>query len=147
MHMKAKTIILVPLITLVAMIVLNAVFHTVVAAGFFDRGFASFGSLVKPIKETNPALLSVVEAIWVCTLFYLLTMQKPVRIKTGQAVLAGMLINASICGTWNFINASMFPVYPVDIILPDMAWHVLAIGPLAGLLISVLYNRFQPVRV
>jgi predicted membrane protein DUF2177 len=141
--MKLKTIILVPLITLIVMIILNAVFHTVVAASFFDKEFASFGNAVKSVKETNPALLSLVEATWVCTLFYLLSLNKPAKIKTGQAIIGGMLINASICGTWNFINASMFPVYPVGVILPDMAWHVLVIGSIAGLLISGLYNKFE----
>jgi hypothetical protein len=141
--MKLKTIILVPLITAVIMIVLNAVFHTVVAASFFDHGFAAFGSNVKPIKDTSPALLMVVECIWVITLFYLLTLSLPAKMKTSQAVTGGMLMNASICGTWNFINAAIFPVYPISIILPDMAWHVLAIGPAAGLLISGLYNKME----
>lgn len=55
-------------------------------------------------------------------------------------------MNASICGTWNLINASMFSVYPSSIIIPDMAWHALVIGPLAGILISSLYNRFEVSR-
>lgn len=141
--MKAKTIVFVPLATVVAMIVLNAVFHTVVAAAFFDREFSSFGSNVRPIKETNPALLSAVEAIWVCTLFYLLTIGKPVRVNIGKAIVGGMLINASVCGTWNLINASMFTVYPTAVILPDMAWHIVAIGTLSGLLIATIYNRME----
>lgn len=145
--MKLRTIILVPLLTLIAMIILNALFHTVVAAGFFDREFAAFGSSVKPIKETNPALLSLVEAIWVCTLFYFLSLNRPMSISKQHAILGGMLINASVCGTWNFINASMFTVYPVGVILPDMAWHVLAIGPVAGMLVSSLYNRLESPRV
>ena len=87
--MKAKTIILVPLITLVVMIVLNAVFHTVVAATFFDSAFSSFGSNVRPIKETNPALLSLVEATWVCTLFYLLSLNRPTSMRIGQAIAGG----------------------------------------------------------
>jgi len=141
--MKTKTIILVPLVTLVAAIVLNAVFHTVVAANFFDQAFSSFGSNVRPIKETNPGLLSLVEFTWVCTLFYLLSLNQKGKMQYAKAIIGGMLINASVAGTWNFINASMFTVYPSSVILPDMAWHVLIIGPVAGILIASLYNKVE----
>jgi hypothetical protein len=141
--MKAKTIILVPLITLVAAIVLNAVFHTVIAASFFDHAFSSFGNNVRPIRETNPGLLSLVEFTWVCALFYLLSLNQKGRMSFPKAILGGMMINASVAGTWNFINASMFTVYPSSVILPDMAWHVLVIGPVAGAMIAGLYNKTE----
>jgi len=141
--MKAKTIFFVPFITIIVMIVLNAVFHTVFAADFFDKAFAPFGSNVRPIRESNPLLLTIVESVWVITLFYLLTANKPPRVGVGHAIAGGVLINASVCGTWNLINASVFSVYPVEVILPDMAWHMFVIGPVAGGCICLLYNRFQ----
>ncbi|NJO25494.1 MAG: hypothetical protein HC867_06620 [Bacteroidia bacterium] len=52
-------------------------------------------------------------------------------------------MNASVSGTWNFINASLFSAFPKNIILPDMSFHILIVGPVAGLLIALLYNRYR----
>jgi hypothetical protein len=141
--MKVKTFIITPLISAVCAIVLNAIFHAVIMADFFDTAFAPFGTTVRPIKETNPGLLSIVEITWVCSMFYFLSLRADGHIKIKTAIIGGILINASICATWNLINLSIFSVYPVKIILPDMAWHILIIGPVIGIIMASLYNRLS----
>jgi hypothetical protein len=141
--MKLKPALITIPVTTVVCIILNGVFHVPIMGNFFNTNLAAFGAAANKIAESNPAWQVATELVWVSALFYLLTFTRPQKLSLGHAVTGGMLMNASVSGTWNFINASLFSAFPKNIILPDMTFHILIVGPAAGLLIALLYNRYR----
>jgi Predicted membrane protein (DUF2177) len=141
--MKAKTVLITVLVTFIACVALNGVFHVLVIGDYFDSAFAGFENKVNKIADTNPAWQIATELVWVIALFYLLTYGRSSKISTSHAIVGGMLMNAAVSGTWNFINASLFNVFPKRIILPDMAFHILIVGTVSGFLIALLYNKLE----
>lgn len=122
---------------------LNGVFHVLVMGNYFDAAFSGFENKVNKIADSNFVWQIATELVWVIALFYLLTNNKGSKISTRHAIIGGMLMNAAISGTWNFINASLFNVFPQKIILPDMAFHILIVGSISGFLIAFLYNKLE----
>lgn len=141
--MKAKTVLITVLVTALACIALNGVFHVLIIGDYFDSAFSGFENKVNKIANSNPVWKLATELVWVSALFYLLTYQRGPKISTSHAIVGGMLMNAAVSGTWNFINASLFNAFPKRIILPDMAFHILIVGTVSGFLIALLYNKLE----
>lgn len=141
--MKIKTFLITVSVTFLACVVLNGVFHVLIIGNYFDTAFSGFENKVNKIADSNPVWQLATEIVWVFSLFYLLTYHKSSKISTRHAIIGGMLMNAAISGTWNFINASLFNVFPQKIILPDMAFHIVIVGSVAGFLIAFLYNKLE----
>ncbi len=141
--MKAKTVLITVLVTALACIALNGVFHVLIIGDYFDSAFSGFENKVNKIANSNPVWQLATELVWVSALFYLLTYQRGPKISTSHAIVGGMLMNAAVSGTWNFINASLFNAFPKRIILPDMAFHILIVGTVSGFLIALLYNKLE----
>jgi Predicted membrane protein (DUF2177) len=141
--MKTKTLLITVLVTFLACVVLNGVFHVLIIGNYFDAAFSGFENKIIKIADSNPVWQLATEMVWVLALFYLLAYQTGSKINTKHAIIGGMLMNAAISGTWNFINASLFTVFPRRIILPDMAFHILIVGTVAGFLIALLYNKLE----
>lgn len=141
--MKLKTILLCIVGTFVPCMVLNGLFHVKLAASFFDNSFRRFGENIYPMAKSDPLPIAGVELIWICALFYLFTLHRPVKLDVRKAAFGGMWMNAATSGTWNLVNGSLFSVFPQHIILPDMAWHILVIGPIAGVCIALIFNKLE----
>jgi hypothetical protein len=123
--------------------ILNGLFHVLIVGEFFNDAFAGFDDKINKMADANITWLAATEIVWITALFYLLTFQSASKINIKKAVAGGMLMNASISGTWNFINASLFTVFPTAVIIPDMSFHILIVGSTSGLLIATLYNRLE----
>lgn len=141
--MKAKTVIITVLVTFIVCMALNGAFHVLIMGDYFDSAFSGFENKINKIADSNPVWQLATELVWVSALFYLLTWQRGPKISTSHAIIGGMLMNAAVSGTWNFINASLFNAFPKKVILPDMAFHILIVGTAAGFLIAFLYNKLE----
>ncbi|HLG40041.1 MAG TPA: DUF2177 family protein [Chitinophagaceae bacterium] len=140
--MRLKTVLITILVTFIVSAALNGVFHGLIMENYFNEAFTGFETKVNKMADSNPAWQIATELVWVSALFYLLTFRAQ-RISTKHAIIGGMLMNASVSGTWNFINASLFNVFPKEIILPDMAFHIVVVGTISGWLIAALYNKLE----
>ena len=141
--MKIKTVIITVSMTFLVCMALNGVFHVLIMGNYFNEAFSPFKNKVNKIADSNPVWQLATEIIWVSALFYLLSYRAGPKISTRHAIIGGMLMNAAVSGTWNFINASLFNAFPRSIILPDMAFHIVIIGSMSGFLIAFLYNKLE----
>lgn len=140
--MKLKAIFLSIAGAFVPCMILNGLFHIKLAGEYFDRSFRRFGETIYPMAKSDPGRIAVVELIWISALFYLLTLNRQDKLDWKTAAIGGMWMNAATSGTWNLVNGSLFSVFPSQIILPDMAWHILVIGPVAGICLAFIFNHF-----
>jgi len=143
--MTPKNFLLTSIPAIIIAMILNGVFHAVIAAPFFNKELAVISCAAKPIEETNPALLLLVETIWVSVLTYFLIHQSPPQLAWREAAFAGALINLVAAGTWNFINAAMIP-WSFMLVLVDLPWHLL-VGAVAGASISLIYNTLNKEKI
>ena len=136
--MKTKNFLITWVLTFVLVFGLNGVFHSGVAASFFDSNLQNIAS-VKKMKDSNPLPVALLDLIIVFTMTYLITNNKPSKIKIVEGAIAGGLINLATSGAWNLANTAMFD-WPLTVTIGDMAWHA-ALGCGGGALIAWMYNR------
>ena len=136
--MKTKNFLVTWGLTFVLVFGLNGVFHSGIAAPFFDNNLQSIAS-VKKMKDSNPLPVALLDLIIVFTMTYLITNNKPSKIKIAEGAIAGGLINLATSGAWNLANTAMFD-WPLTVTLGDMAWHT-ALDCAGGSFIAWMYNK------
>jgi uncharacterized membrane protein len=139
--MKIKTFLICWIATFVVVFGLNGVFHTVLAAGFFDAHLSQLKPAIHNMSDSNPAWVALLDAVLTFGMVYFITIRQTDRISFAKAAIAGGLLNLISSGAWNFANAATF-AWSLSVTVADIAWHV-SLGALGGLIVSAIYNRLE----
>lgn len=140
--MKIKTLLICWLPSFIVVFGLNGLFHSVLAASYFDNQLSSFRPPLKMMSEANPLWVALLDLMLVFAMTYFIAFRQGLKTNYVRAAFAGGLISLISSGAWNFANAAMFQGWPVSLTMVDMVWHI-ALGAVGGALISWLYNRFN----
>ena len=139
--MKVKPFLLSWLPTFVVVFALNGIFHTKIAANFFDTNLNQLEPAIHKMSETRPQWVAVLDLVLTFGMTYFITIRQTDKIKLSEAAFAGALLNLISSGAWNFANAAMFN-WPIIVTAGDVAWHV-SLGAAGGVLIGSIYNRIR----
>jgi uncharacterized membrane protein len=142
--MKTKAFIFTWILTFIVVFGLNGLFHSVLAASFFDNHLSMIGG-VKKMSASDPAPVALLDFILVFGMTFLIARTKDGRISLREGAWIGGLINLISSGAWNLANSSMFN-WPVIVTIGDIMWHVF-LGSMGGTLVAALLNYFQRNRV
>jgi len=115
----------------------NGVFHTVVAAGFFDRELGALAPAVLPMHEARPIAVAILDLILATLTVYVVGRGSPTP---ARGALGGFVINLASSAAWNLGNAASFRTWPIPVITLDMLWHC-ALGAGAGFLAAAVLRR------
>lgn len=118
----------------------NVVFHTVLAAGFFDREFAALAPAIRSMHDAQPAPLLLLELIIATSLVGLLSQRPTLTLAAGAAT--GATVNLLTSSAWNLANAASFVSWPAVAVAVDVAWHV-TLGAVAGVVAAALLKRLR----
>ena len=122
------------LLTTIVIFALNGVFHGLVAADFFDRNTAGLGSAVLKMADFNPLPVAILEAIITFSLTWILFKTSTENTTLNTALTIGGLVHFATSATWNLANMATFVSWPLQLVLGDVAWHIL-MGIVSGWLI------------
>jgi len=139
--MKTKTFLICWLPTFVIVFGLNGVFHTQMAANFFDTNLNQLEPAIHKMKDSNPLWVGLLDLVLTFGMTYFITARRDGKISLSNAAFAGGLLNLVSAGAWNFANAAMFN-WSVTVTVLDILWHIL-LGAFGGLIIGAIYNRVQ----
>lgn len=120
---------------LLVMFPLNGLFHSVLAAGFFDRELAALAPAIRPMKEANPLFVLLLDATIAAAIVALLARQPSPTARQGASV--GALANLLTSSAWNLANAASLVTWSATAAVADIAWHV-ALGAAAGALAATV---------
>ena len=137
--MKFKTFLICWIPAFIIVFALNAVFHTLLAADFFDQELAHLSPPISKMKEGNPAWVALLDIVLTFSMTYFILVRQTGKIAWKNAAFTGGLINLISSGAWHFVNAAMF-TWSMVFLYSDMAWHI-ALGAGGGLIIAAIYNR------
>lgn len=140
--MKIKTFVICWLPSFIVFFGLNGIFHSLLAASYFDEQLSAFRPSIKLMSDVNPVWVGLLDVLLVFGMTYFIVYRQGLKIEYGRAVLAGALINLISSGAWNFANTAMFEGWPFSLTMVDILWHVV-LGAAGGALIAWLYNRFN----
>lgn len=138
--MSSKFTYLAWLVTAVAMVALNGLFHGVVAAGFFDTHFAPLGEAVLKMADFRIVPVIILEFVLDFVLLVFITRWRPEPVDMREALRTGALFYFATSTTWNIGNSATFVHWAPAVTIVDVLWHVLT-GLVAGWLIATLFNR------
>ncbi len=127
------------LVTAVAMVVLNGLFHGVAAAGFFDTHFAPLGDAALKMADFRVAPVVLLEFILDFVLLVFITRWRAEPVNVREAMRTGALFYFATSATWNIGNSATFVYWAPIVTVVDVLWHVLT-GVVAGWLIARLFN-------
>lgn len=137
--MKTKFFLLAWLSTAMVMIVLNGLFHGVVAAGFFDVHNAPLGGAVLKMADFKPAPIVILEFILDFALLSILFRWRNEPIVPQDAYRIGGLFYGSTAATWNLANTASFVEWSMLVTFVDVAWHTVT-GIFAGWMLARIFN-------
>lgn len=140
--MKIKTFVICWLPTFIVVFGLNGLFHSLLAASYFDEQLSSFRPSIKLMSEANPVWVGLLDVVLVFGMTYFIIYRQVLKIEYGRAVFAGALISLISSGAWNFANSALFQGWPVSLTVVDILWHVV-LGAVGGAQITWIYNRFN----
>jgi uncharacterized membrane protein len=119
------------LVGLVVLVVLNVLFHQVLAASFF---YGRLDGIIVPAEAVKSRFVVADYAMLAVANLYLAAPVSPRRPRTRNAV-TGAILGVVSFGTWNLINHAFVPRWPLSLVLIDTVWHAVA-GAAAGLLMG-----------
>ncbi len=119
--------------------VLNGLFHGLVAAPFFDQHLAPLGESVNKMADFNPLPIAILELILVGLIYYFTTRDTSGRIAASRGLITGALIELGSSGAWNLANQATFKNWSSTVTLVDISWHVIS-AAVMGWVLVVLYN-------
>ncbi len=137
--MKAKFFLLTWFPVFIFVFALNGLFHTVLAASFFDKHLSHLGQAVHKMADSNPVPVAVLDAIITLGMSYFIVRNTAGKISVTSGIIAGGLINLVSSGAWNLANAAVFE-WPLIVTIGDMTWHI-GLGAAGGALMVLIYNR------
>lgn len=119
--------------------VLNGLFHGVVAAPFFDQHLAPLGESVNKMADFNPLPIAILEIILVSLIYYFITRDTVGQIAASKGLIVGALIELGSSGAWNLANQATLKNWSSTVTLVDISWHVIS-GAFMGWVMVKLYN-------
>ena len=127
----------------IAVFAANALFHTFVAAGFYD---SHLGGVTLPMAQANPLLIALVDVVLVAAMAYFILRTYGQRTQRVEAAKTGATIGLIGSWTYNLVNYALIPAWPVAGSIIDVLWHV-TLGAAGGVFMVAVYNglstRFQ----
>lgn len=114
----------------------NAVTHGALFGEAINRVIASVAPTT-PSPQTFIALALAWLAISSATVYFVSRDRTPSR---GRAMAAGAIVGFLLDGGWNLVNRSSWPVWPIEFIVLDCAWHA-AHGVVVGLVAHAILHR------
>lgn len=119
--------------------VLNGLFHGVVAAPFFDQHLAPLGKSVNKMADFNPLPIAILELIMVGLIYYFTTRDTSGRVAPWRGLITGALIELGSSSAWNLANQATLKNWSSTVTLVDISWHVIS-GAFMGWVLVALYN-------
>jgi len=119
----------------------NGLFHTVLAAAFFDRRLASLAPAVLPMHDAKPLAVAVLDLTLAALIVYVLGRDTPTA---RRGALGGIAVNLASSAAWNLGNTASFASWPVTVTLVDIAWHC-SLGAVAGIVAAAVLRRAKTV--
>jgi uncharacterized membrane protein len=121
----------------IALFPANGVFHTVLAAGFFDRELGGLAPAVLPMHEARPFAVAILDLTLAALIVYVVGRGSPTP---ARGALGGFVVNLASSAAWNLGNAASFRSWPIAVISLDMLWHC-ALGAFAGFVAAAALRR------
>ena len=129
------------LATLAAFVVLfpaNGLFHTILAAGFFDGRLAALAPALLPMHAAKPLAVAVLDFTLAALIVYVVGRDQ--RPSARRGLLGGLAVNLASSAAWNLGNTASFAQWPLDVTLVDVAWHC-ALGSVVGVAVAAVLRR------
>lgn len=127
------------LVGFVAVFAANALFHTFVAARFYDP---HLGGVTLPMAQANPVLIALVDVVLVAAMAYFILRTGGQPTHWAEAAKTGAMIGLIGSWTYNLVNYALIPAWPVAGSMLDVFWHVI-LGAAGGVLMAAVYNRLS----
>jgi uncharacterized membrane protein len=115
----------------------NGVFHTLVAARFFDRELGALAPAVLPMHDARPLAVAVLDLTLAALVVYVAGRGAPTP---ARGALGGLVVNLASSAAWNLGNAASFRSWPIAVIFLDVFWHC-ALGAFAGFVAAAVLRK------